>query len=137
VTTLGAARGTNFGWPILEGTHCFPPGTACVNTGYALPSIEYPHAEGCSITGGYRYRGSRYPSLYGFYMFGDYCSGTVWGAAQRADGSWSRVPLAQTDAYVVSFGEDDDGELYLVDHKGTVYEITGSTQSRRRSVQHH
>jgi len=59
------------------------------------------------------------------------------GAAQRADGSWSRVTLAQTDAYVVSFGEDDDGELYLVDHKGTVYEISGSAQSRRRSVQHH
>ena len=136
VRSIAAARGVNFGWPLLEGTHCFLPGVACSLAGYALPAFEYSHAEGCSITGGYRYRGVKYPSLYGFYIYGDYCAGTVWGEAQRGDGVWSRVTLAQTDAYLVSFGEDDDGELYVVDHKGTVYSISADAPGRRRAAQH-
>lgn len=136
-TTIARARGANFGWPILEGTHCYPPGAACTTTGFTLPALEYPRADGCSITGGYRYRGSRYPALYGFYIFGDYCAGTVWGAARRDDGSWSRVTLGPTGALLVSFGEDDDGELYLVDRKGTVYSISADAPGRRRAAQHH
>src|SRR5262249_48422090 len=126
------ARGANLGWPILEGSHCFPPGTSCATSGFILPKLEYSHASGCSVTGGYRYRGSRWPGLYGTYVFGDYCAGTIWGA----DAGWHSTPLLQSGGLIVSFGEDDDGELYVVDHRGTVYALVGAPETRRRAVAH-
>src|SRR5260221_13323211 len=130
--TLSAARGANFGWPIMEGSHCFPLGSSSSTSGLILPKLEYSHDSGCSVTGGYRYRGTRWPSLYGMYFYGDYCSGTIWGA----DSAWNSRALLQSGGNVVSFGEDDDGELYVVDHRGTVYALVVAPEPKRRAAGH-
>ena len=76
--------GLNYGWNVMEGSQCFSPRAGCVRAGLELPVAEYDHDLGCSITGGYVYRGARLPSLSGAYVYGDYCSGRIW--ALRADG---------------------------------------------------
>ena len=120
MSSIAAARGANFGWPIMEGAHCFQP--LCNPAGLTRPRYEYSRANGnCSVTGGYRYRGSRWPSLDGVYLYGDWCSGTLFG-----DGR----PLAHTGKAIVSFGEDDDGELLLVDYNGGLYRITAPVKRR-------
>jgi glucose/arabinose dehydrogenase len=117
--------GENYGWPIMEGLRCFPEDRPCDQTGWTLPVIEYSHAWGCSVTGGYVYRGVEFPVLNGVYLFGDYCSGIVWGLAHTADGNWQVSQLAQIDARISSFGEDESGALYLLDMGGGVlYRIT-------------
>jgi glucose/arabinose dehydrogenase len=109
--------GINFGWSIVEGSHCFRPADGCANQGLRMPVFEYAHGEdGCSITGGFVYRGKAIPALAGAYVVGDYCSGRIW--LRKADGKWVRV--MESKATISSFGEDEDGELYVVDHKGEV-----------------
>jgi len=120
--------GQNYGWPIMEATHCFPEDRACDPTGLTLPVTEYNHSQGCSVTGGYVYRGQEYPALTGIYLFGDYCSGRIWGLA-RGDGKWQVSELARVDARISAFGEDEAGELYLADlGGGTVYKITARSR---------
>lgn len=136
ITTIAAARGANFGWPYMEGTHCFPPGEPCSTAGLTVPKLEYPRAEGCSVTGGYRYRGTQWARLNGVYLYGDWCSGTLWGATDTGAGQWTSTVLAQTGKAIVSFGEDDDGELYLVDYNGAIYRITAPGPSKHRAVRH-
>jgi uncharacterized repeat protein (TIGR01451 family) len=116
--------GENYGWRIMEGNHCFNPST-CSSTGLVLPVVEYDHSEGCSVTGGFVYRGVTYPGMQGIYFYGDYCTGAIWGL--RQDGSvWQRTFLTDTTLSIVSFGEDEDGELFVVDHKGgAIYRIQG------------
>ena len=118
--------GLNYGWPIMEGLHCFRP-NPCSTTGLVQPVIEYGHANnGCSITGGFVYRGSRAPSLVGHYFYSDYCSGWVRSfsyanGAVTGQTSWSlNVSLGN----VLSFGEDSAGELYVLSGGGSVYRIT-------------
>ncbi len=121
------APGLNFGWPLMEGAHCFPLGTACDETGLEMPVAEFPQTAGeCSITGGYVYRGSRTPQLQGRYIVGDFCSGRIWmigNEGTRDTPQWSQVLLADTDMSISSFGEDEDGELYLLDLQGSVYRM--------------
>ena len=118
--------GLNFGWPVLEGNHCFQR-DACDTQGLELAVAEFPHLNGvCSITGGYVYRGRRTPALHGQYIVGDYCNGQIWrieNVGSRADPAWSVQDLADTEFRISSFGEDEDGELYLVDHVGAVYRM--------------
>jgi glucose/arabinose dehydrogenase len=111
--------GANYGWPVWEATHPYRGGaTLGANT---KPIAEYSHAGGrCSVTGGYVYRGTKIPALAGFYVFGDYCSGGL-STIVRFQGRWRTSPLRDTPYAISSFGEDDDGELYLVDHNGAVY----------------
>jgi glucose/arabinose dehydrogenase len=136
-TSIG---GENYGWNIMEGLHCFKPPNNCERTGLVLPIIEYGHNNGaCSITGGYRYRGSRYPRMYGIYFYGDYCNGNIWGAMQQIDGSWTSQTLLTTRLAISSFGEDQNGELYVADLGGAIYQITDAgapppPASRRRAV---
>jgi glucose/arabinose dehydrogenase len=119
----GSGGGENYGWPILEGMHCFA-GEGCQADGLEMPIWEYDHSAGCSITGGYVYRGTRYPILQGIYVVGDYCSGTIWGLARGAAGNWQSAVLAQTDVRLTTFGQDEEGELYLVDRSsGTLYRL--------------
>ena len=87
------------------------------------PIFEYPHQEGCSITGGYIYRGAALPELQGTYIFGDYCTGIVRAAYQDAAGDWQIMQFEDTDFIISSFGEDAQGELYLVDYKGGIYRL--------------
>ena len=84
-----------------------------------LPVAEYDHTQGCSVTGGYVYRGPRYPFLNGVYLFGDYCSGRIWGMVHPGSGgNWQVSELAQGSVGLSSFGEDEAGELYLLDVAG-------------------
>jgi glucose/arabinose dehydrogenase len=129
--------GENYGWRLMEGTHCFNPSTNCQQAGLVLPVLEYSHAGGaCSITGGYVYRGARYPRMSGIYFYGDYCSGAIWGAARQNDGTVSSQLLLSTRLAISSFGEDQNGELYVADLKGAVYRLTDNlpAQPRRRAV---
>ena len=105
--------GENYGWRRMEGTHCFNPPASCNPGTLTLPIIEYSHALGCSVTGGYRYRGQQIPELYGTYLYADFCSGRVWGASQDGAGRWSAAELLDTALLISTFGEDEAGELYL------------------------
>ena len=111
--------GLNYGWNIMEGDECYP--RSCDKRGLELPIAVYGSDEGCSITGGYVYRGERLPSLYGAYVYGDFCSGKIW--ALRRDGArvTEATLLADTKLRISSFGEDMEGELYIVDLEGGIY----------------
>jgi glucose/arabinose dehydrogenase len=118
-----SAGGENYGWRIMEGLHCFNPRQGCDQTGLVLPIAEYSHDEGgCSITGGYVYRGAQYPALDGFYVFGDYCTGYIW-SLQRAGDQWQMDKRLESGVRISSFGEDLNGELYVIDHGGAVYQL--------------
>ena len=122
-----AGRGVNYGWRIMEGAHCYRPRTGCNRTGKTLPLTEYAHSRGrCSVTGGHVYRGAAYKDLVGAYFFGEYCTGEVWFVDRGASRGVSPTRALDTGASISSFGEDEAGELYLVDHGGTVYRITDS-----------
>jgi glucose/arabinose dehydrogenase len=116
--------GENYGWRIMEGFHCYVPATNCNQTGLTLPISEYSHREGCSVTGGYVYRGRQISGLVGVYIYGDYCSGTIWGLRRTISDTWERTVLLQTDLRISSFGEDEAGELYVTDLNGAVYRIS-------------
>jgi glucose/arabinose dehydrogenase len=122
-----SSGGENYGWPIMEGLHCYPADGSCSQQGLTLPVFEYDHADGCSATGGYVYRGQRFPALQGIYLLGDYCSGRIWGLARAADGRWQAAEMAQIPMQIASFGEDDAGEVYLVDMGGgSLYRVAGT-----------
>jgi glucose/arabinose dehydrogenase len=107
--------GVNYGWNRREGTHCYPPGTSSCAGPFRDPVVEYSHAEGASITGGYVYRGTAVPQLVGQYVYGDFGSGHIW--AIPAGGPYTPVQIGQGNA-ISSFGEDARGELYVVDLAG-------------------
>ncbi len=114
--------GLNYGWNIMEGDECYP--RSCDTRGLELPIAVYGRDGGCSITGGYVYRGSRIPSLDGAYVYGDFCSGKIW--ALRYDGSrvTESIQVADTRIRISSFGEDAEGELYILDLDGEIYKFT-------------
>ena len=128
--------GRNYGWNTMEGSRCYQSSN-CSTDGLILPVAEYSHTSGCSVTGGYVYRGSRFPDLEGLYIYGDFCSGTVWALVPAGAGKWTVAVVGETSAAIASFGEDEDGELYLTDPRsGTVFMITGrklSPEPRRTS----
>ncbi|MFQ5617020.1 MAG: PQQ-dependent sugar dehydrogenase, partial [Anaerolineales bacterium] len=116
--------GEHYGWDTLEAAHCFEPANDCNTAGKIMPVAEYGHRKGCSITGGYVYRGQKYPTLYGVYFFGDFCSGKIWGLQQDDAGSWQMELLLDADLAIASFGEDEAGELYVLDLGGEIYRLT-------------
>lgn len=120
----GAGRGVNFGWNIMEGTHCFEPATGCSTTGLMLPVIEYDHDEGCSVTGGFVYRGNAIPVLQGAYLYADYCGGWIrsfrYSGGQATNAGDTGL---DTGNFVLSFGEDAAGELYVLTASAGVYRI--------------
>jgi glucose/arabinose dehydrogenase len=112
-------RGGNYGWRILEGSHCFLPREGCARDGLIPPVAEYGHDKGrCSITGGYVYRGSRLPALRGAYLYGDFCSGEIFALAEGI-----QQTLLAAGIRIASFGQDQEGELYVVGHGGTIHRI--------------
>jgi glucose/arabinose dehydrogenase len=106
--------GQNYGWPIMEGSQCYPERRACDTSGLDLPIAHYDHSLGCSITGGYVYRGTAYPPARGGYFFADFCSGRIWSLHKGADGAWQQTQMLDTPLGISSFGEDEAGELYVV-----------------------
>jgi glucose/arabinose dehydrogenase len=120
----GIIGGTNLGWDYFEGNHAFE-GTPPKGASFVSPILEYSHSGGnCSVTGGYVYRGEKLTDWQGVYLFGDYCSGTIWVALPTADGTWSAEQAFQLPIRLVSFGEDQDGEIYLIDLSGTIFTLT-------------
>ncbi len=119
---MGTSGGWNFGWNVMEGNHCFKPPKNCRRVGLAPPILEYGHDQGCSVTGGYVYRGRAIQALTGKYIFGDFCSGTIWTALWK-NGAWKSRVLLRTKLKISSFGEDAAGEIYVVDYRGAVYEL--------------
>ncbi len=122
VQPAGSRGGENYGWPIVEGTHCFQTQT-CDRSGLVLPVAEYNHSLGCSVTGGYVYRGAAQPALQGIYFYGDYCSGRLWGLAPGAAGEWQSRELLGSGISISSFGETESGEILVVDYGGRLFRL--------------
>lgn len=122
VQPLAASRGTNYGWPRAEGPECRRGDCAA----FVAPALSYTHAEGCSVTGGYVYRGAALPKLTGSYLYSDFCGGTIW-AAERESETWRTRVLLGTPATVGSFAQDDRGEVFVIDYgAGTVYALVAT-----------
>lgn len=111
--------GENYGWNIYEGRHSYEGQEL---DGTVKPIAEYSHDLGCSVTGGYVYRGSELPELEGVYLYADYCSGTIFWL-KNTDGEWEGDVFMNTDSPISSFGEDANGEIYVTDHLGRVFKL--------------
>jgi glucose/arabinose dehydrogenase len=118
VRPASSTGGENYGWPVFEGTHVYRGGRL---SGDVKPVTQYGHSGGdCSVSGGYVYRGQKIPSMFGFYVFGDYCSGRV-RTLVNFQGQWRTSVLLDTSYLISSFGQDEAGELYLMNLGGQVY----------------
>ncbi len=117
--------GLNYGWRIMEGTHCYNA-SSCNSTGLVLPALEYPNPDdGCSIIGGFVYRGTRFPTIAGQYFYADLCGGwvrsfTYGGGMVTGRTTWT---LDVSLGSPLSFGQDASGELYVLSANGRVYRI--------------
>jgi glucose/arabinose dehydrogenase len=120
----GGGWKANYGWRVVEGNTCFNPATGCNKTGKVAPITVYSHSVGCSVTGGYVYRGLDYRGLVGGYLFGDFCSGRVWALRAHGPASQSPVLMADTNLSISSFGEGADGKLYVTDlGSGDIWQV--------------
>ncbi|MEX2124030.1 MAG: PQQ-dependent sugar dehydrogenase [Woeseia sp.] len=116
----------NYGWNDREGAHCFEPPTNCA-TDSVDPITEYSHDLGSSITGGYVYRGSDIPDLAGFYLFGDFGSGRIWAVPADSQQGVAPDELIDTGLNIASFGESNDGEIYVIHISGgTIHQIVAN-----------
>ena len=109
--------GANYGWSVMEGTLCFSPPEGCDRTGLTLPVWGYGRSDGCAVIGGHVYRGDAIPSLRGWYVYGDYCTGRIWAihAATAAAGDYVEpVLLWEGPQFILSIAEDASGELYVL-----------------------
>ena len=119
-----SAGGRNYGWHTMEGTQCYNPSTGCNQAGLTLPILDYDHSQGCSITGGFVYRGAAIPEIRGVYFYSDYCSGflrsfRLSGGAAADQRDWAFTNIGN----VTSFGVDAAGELYVLSASGRVYRV--------------
>ena len=132
VQAAASTGGQDYGWNIMEGRHCYNAST-CDQTGLVLPVTEYSHQAGdCSITGGYVYRGTKYPRLLGVYVYGDYCTGQIRGL-QRDGSDWATTNLLDTPYSITSFGEDEAGTIYLANYAaGEIYPIGDTIEVQPR-----
>ncbi len=117
-------KGGNYGWRVMEGSICTPGvKDPCDPSLYEKPIWEYGRKEGIAVIGGYVYRGKRYPSLCGVYIFGDWGSGRIWGLVYKGGRVVDHKLLADTEFFISSFGTDGEGNIYVVDLKGGIYKI--------------
>ena len=119
-----SAAGRNYGWHTMEGTQCYNPSSGCNQAGLTLPVLDYDHSQGCSITGGFVYRGAAIPEIRGVYFYSDYCSGflrsfRLSGGAAADQRDWAFTNIGN----VTSFGVDAAGELYMLSANGRVYRV--------------
>jgi glucose/arabinose dehydrogenase len=116
--------GENYGWRVMEGSLCYSPSMNCNQNGKVLPVAEYDHGVGCSITGGPVYRGTKYPHMNGYYFYGDFCSGVIYTLYNDPASGWRSALAADTSYTISTFGEDEQGELYVADYStGKIYRI--------------
>jgi glucose/arabinose dehydrogenase len=135
----GSRGGQNYGWHVWEGNHLYKKTPTSKpkpvsKKGYTFPILEYKHPYGECVIGGYVYRGTSSPALYGTYLYGDWVRGWI-GAIRRtsATGALLKTPqrakLAQTDAWISTWGEDEAGEPYFADYvHGIVYHVSATTR---------
>ena len=115
-------RGGNYGWSLVEGPQPVHAERRRGPTPILPPTVEIPHTEGASITGGFVYRGKKFPDLYGSYIFGDWETRRVWGVAVDGEKLGERREIVEPTVRLSAFGEDNQGELYLVDYDdGTIH----------------
>jgi glucose/arabinose dehydrogenase len=114
--------GSNYGWNVREGAHCFSPATGCATT-FVEPITEYDHTLGRSITGGFVYRGSVISDLAAWYLFGDFTSGRIFGVRENSSTGQAAEVLDESGLQIVSFGQGVDGELYVLHFGGTIHQI--------------
>ena len=124
---FGSPGGGNFGWNYREGTHRYR-GSPLADLTFVEPVAEYDHSQGCSVSGGIVYRGQSLSAWQGVYLYGDYCSGKVWGLLP-AGNTWQNKLLFETESNITAFGEDESGEVYLVDYRGSIYRLIQKTAS--------
>ncbi len=118
-------RGLNYGWNIMEGSECFEPRRGCDAQGLEMPIAEYGREGGCSVTGGYVYRGERLPSLFGAYVYGDFCSGKIWALRYEGGQVTEQLELVDSRLEISSFGEDQSGEIFVLSFDGGIYRLVG------------
>ena len=134
VQAANSTGGENYGWDCYEGTHVYSDTSQSVpcNGQYQLPIYDYSHTDGSAVTGGYIYRGARYPNLVGQYLFADFGSGHFWISTPNGQSGWSTVKFAHQTGWPgnpSSFGQDLNGELYVADYaggqsnKGVIYQV--------------
>ena len=116
-------RGLNYGWNVMEGSSCFKPSRGCDVQGLEMPVAEYGRDDGCSVTGGYVYRGERLPSLYGAYVYGDFCSGRIWALRYEGGQVTEQLEVVDSRLEISSFGEDQDGEILVLSFDGGMYRL--------------
>ena len=124
-------KGGNYGWSITEGPQPVHPEDTPGPTPILPPTLQHPHSEAASITGGFVYRGTRLETLTGAYVYGDFQTGILWGARLSGEEvSWHQE-LARSPLQLVAFGEDTAGELYLVDYRGQIFQLEENPQPDR------
>jgi glucose/arabinose dehydrogenase len=123
--------GENYGWRCYEASSEYNTDGCGPISAYTFPVWEYEHGStgGCSVTGGFVYRGSKIPELVGKYIYADYCSGRIWALSEDG-GVWSNEELLDTDNEISTFGENQDGELFLADLDGRIYSIEPTQATR-------
>jgi len=120
----GTMGGLNFGWSYFEGNHSYND-TPPANASFIQPAVEYSHSEGCSVTGGSVYRGQAMSEWQGVYLYGDYCSGSIWGLIHTGQNEYQSMLLFQTGAQITTFGVDEAGEIYMADFRsGSIVRLT-------------
>ena len=125
----GSPGGENYGWKVMEGNYCHDPnpidpscpgGTpSCGSGSYTPPLFDYTRSLGQAVAGGFRYRGSKLSGFHGTYVYGDHSTGRIWFANQNSQGQWSTSVWMDTNYSISSFGEDEEGELYLAHKTGS------------------
>jgi glucose/arabinose dehydrogenase len=111
-------KGENYGWSVMEGSHPFYPERKAGPTPFTMPTVEHPHSEFRSLTGGIVYYGNKLPGLRGAYLYGDYSTGKLWGIHHNGTkAQWNRE-LADTHLQITGFGADSHGEVLVCDHRG-------------------
>ncbi|MFT7671451.1 MAG: putative repeat protein (TIGR03806 family), partial [Planctomycetota bacterium] len=120
--------GGNYGWRIFEADTVFDEKVTLSNGSHSVPVATYGRSDGNSITGGYVYRGSRFPALRGGYFYGDYSSGNLWRIDPDGAGGFANELVRRCGRSIASFGEDDDGELYLLSFDGAIYRLISTEE---------
>jgi glucose/arabinose dehydrogenase len=113
----------NFGWSRREGTHPYKDAAGADTSGLTGPVFDYGRNLGCSVIGGFVYRGTNLPEFQGVYLFGDYCSGNIMGLIHKSGNTWESKVLFNSPYKISSFEEDQNGEIYLVDLNGGIYRL--------------
>jgi glucose/arabinose dehydrogenase len=126
ILPAGSVAGTNYGWPCYEGLQAFNTAGCLSAASYHQPIFDYPHNNatgGFAVTGGYVYRGTQYPRMFGYYIMADYSSGNVWKIIPNGVGGWEVTLQDDLPGSISAFGEGNDGELYAVGLNGIIYSV--------------